>query len=106
MTLEDLSAARGRQVRGATEAVDREAHNLLAEPRSAAGQRLGGSEPERPRVPALGVNSIDGEKALLFYRMILDGHLVNEIGAIFVPKFLQPVARPVVLRSFLRIPDG
>ncbi len=68
----DRHALRHRQVRGATQAVDRRAYNRLAQPVSPTGQRPGMSQPQRARIPTLGVRPDDGTKALSERHMISD----------------------------------
>ena len=54
-------------------APNRRTHHRLAEPLPAPEQGLGVPEPKRPRLPALGVGSIDAAKALPVMDMVLGG---------------------------------
>jgi hypothetical protein len=72
-------AIRYREVCRAAQAVDRRANNRLAQPLSSAGQGLGMSQPERPRIPTLSIHPLDGAKALSRNEMIPYGLLESTV---------------------------
>src|SRR6201995_5629715 len=53
VNVEIVPALRQRQIRRATQALDRRAHHRLAEPMPTPEQRLGVSQPKRAGIPAL-----------------------------------------------------
>jgi len=68
----DRKAMRYWKVRGAAKALGRRAHHRLAQPMPPPEQRLGVPEPQRTRVPPLGVSAADAATPLPEQAKILD----------------------------------
>ena len=58
---------------GSAQASDRRENHQLAQPLPQTGQGLGMSEPQRPRIPPLGLNTPHVAKALSLNAMISEG---------------------------------
>ena len=65
------------------ETLNRRAHHRLAEPLPAAGQRLGAIGPERPRLPARGINPPHAPTPLPNHKMIPDRLSAHRQGRMF-----------------------
>ena len=77
----DREAVRYREgIRGSTQTLDRREDHRLAKPVQKVSQGLGMPEPQRPRIPALGLHPAHAAKALQKNKMIPD-RLLEDVRA-------------------------